>query len=261
MLRIRVVSALALIPLVVGATLYGDLAFLALALIALLLAGWEYFEMARQAGHQTLPGIGLALIALMLCDAYAHWNLFREIILVALVLTFFIAIFRRADSWIVGWALTFAGALYLGGTGAYFVLVRYLPNGALWTILAMLAIWASDSAAYLAGKRFGRTGFFNDVSPKKTWEGAIAGWLGAIAVAGLCGLVFGLPVAHCLILGAGLGIAGAFGDLAESLIKRQFGAKDSGKLLPGHGGMLDRIDSLLFAALFVYYYLVWIVRV
>ncbi|MBI5302007.1 MAG: phosphatidate cytidylyltransferase [Chloroflexi bacterium] len=262
MLKIRFVSAFIMIPIVIVATILGDLPFLVFALAGLLLSGWEYFAMARHAGHHPQPIVGLALITLMLLDAHFRWNLLREIVIGGGVVTMTLALFRRAEGWIVGWALTLVGALYLGGTGAYAVLLRASPNnGFWWTATLFLTNWASDAAAYFAGTRLGKHRFFPDVSPKKTREGAIGSWIASTIVGGLCALVFGLPILHGIVAGLGIGVAGAFGDLAESLVKRQFGAKDSGNLIPGHGGMLDRIDSFLFAAVFMYLYLVWFVRV
>ncbi len=260
MLKIRIASAFVLIPLVMVAMFLGDLAFFALALIVLILSAVEFYQMAQRAGYHPLPLVGIALIALILLNTYFQLNALGAIIVAALILTMFVALFRRSENWIAGWALTFIGAFYLGGAGAYFLLVRAMPNGLEWTLLAAFSVWAGDTAAYFAGTYLGKHGFFNHVSPKKTWEGALGAWIVSTLIGGLCAFVFGLPVAHGFIAGLGLGITGAFGDLAESLIKRQFGAKDSGNLLPGHGGMLDRIDSMLFAAVFVYYYVIWFVR-
>ena len=171
------------------------------------------------------------------------------------------SLFRHGDGWIVGWALTFVGAVYVGVLGSYFILLRDLPNGMVWTINVLLAAWATDTFAYIAGKAWGRHGFFTSISPKKTWEGAIGGWVAATVAMAILGAWAGLPWFHGILLGFGVGVAGTVGDLAESVIKRQFGAKDSGNIVPGHGGLLDRLDSLLFAAVFAYYYLAWIAHV
>ncbi len=261
MLKIRVFSVLVLIPIVIIATILGDLPFFVFALVGILLSGWEYFGMAQHAGHYPQKFVGLTLIALILLDAHFRWNLLREIVIGAVVVTMTLALFRRDREWLISWALTLVGALYLGGTASYAVLLRAVPNvGFAWTATMFLTNWASDAAAYFTGTRIGKHPFFPDISPKKTREGAIGSWIASTIAGGLCALIFGLPVVHGIVAGLGIGLAGAFGDLAESLIKRQFGAKDSGNLIPGHGGMLDRIDSLLFVAVFTYLYLVWIVR-
>lgn len=273
MLRVRLASAFILIPIVLGSVYFGGLAFFAVVLVALLIAGFEYFEMTRHASHRPMTVMGLVLIALLLFDAFAHTDAqlktifgpdfwIREIVVAALVFSLVLAIFWREEDWISSWALTLAGVLYIGGLGAYAMLVRALPNGLVWTASALLTVWATDTAAYFAGTRMGRHGFFTSISPKKTWEGAIGGWVAATLTMLACGTLFaGLAPLPAIGFGFGIGLAGTFGDLAESLLKRQTGVKDSGSLVPGHGGLLDRIDSMLFAAAFAYYYLVWVLKV
>ena len=273
MLRYRLASAFVLIPIVLGSVYFGGLAFFATIAVALLLAGYEYFDMTRRAGHQPMTLLGLALIALFLLDAYAHsdpgmkaifgpesWQ--REILTAAIFFSLIFAVFWRREDWMASWALTFAGVLYIGGLGASAILVRNLPNGLVWTAIALVTVWATDTGAYFVGTRIGRHGFFTSISPKKTWEGAIGGTLLALATMLVLGALFTeLTPLQSLVFGLGISVAGTFGDLAESLIKRQTGVKDSGNILPGHGGLLDRIDSLLFAAVFAYYFLVWVLRV
>ncbi len=261
MLRTRLASAAVLIPLILGAVLLGELPFFVLVIVGMLAAGYEFFQMAQRAGHHPDFIIGLAIIALILCNVFLKTPWLGEILTAALVVSLVIPLFRRCEEWLVGWSLTFAGALYVGILGMHLILLRDLPNGLVLTVLVFLATWATDSCAYVAGHWWGRRGFFTSISPKKTWEGAIGGQVGATVTMLVLGTLAGLPPLHALILGFGIGVAAALGDLAESLIKRQLGAKDSGNTIPGHGGTLDRIDSLLFAAVFGYYYLVWIVRV
>ncbi|MCJ7749555.1 MAG: phosphatidate cytidylyltransferase [Armatimonadetes bacterium] len=127
--------------------------------------------------------------------------------------------------------------------------------GFCWLVVLMLAVWGMDTAAYAVGKTLGRHKLCPKISPGKTVEGAIGGLLAAVALTAGLGHWLGLPLAHGLILGASIGVAGQAGDLFESLLKRRAGVKDSGSLLPGHGGVLDRFDSLLFAAPLAYFYL------
>jgi phosphatidate cytidylyltransferase len=260
-LKTRFITALLLIPLILGSVYYGGLVFFALVTFALLFAGDEFFKMARTAGYQTMPMLGWILVALFAWSAFDPGNYFRAVLAGVIVMTLVLGVLRHADGWLAGWAITLAGALYIGGLGAYFFLVRNLPNGETWTILALVTAWATDTGAYLAGTRLGRHKFFPSISPKKTWEGAIGGWIAAPLAMLALGWLFGLPLAHCAILGFLIGVAATFGDLAESLLKRQTGVKDSSNIVPGHGGLLDRLDSLLFTAVVTYYYLVWILRV
>ncbi len=155
-------------------------------------------------------------------------------------------------------ALTLFGVLWLGLFPPYIALIRGLnSNGERLTFLLFVSIWAMDSAAYAAGRLLGRHKL-SVLSPKKTWEGAIAGSLTALGVA--YGFYYFYPAQMSLVKALGVGIiisvAGQLSDLAESMIKRALGAKDSGALLPGHGGILDRFDSFFLAAPAVYYWLI-----
>jgi phosphatidate cytidylyltransferase len=116
-------------------------------------------------------------------------------------------------------------------------------------LIALLPLWAGDSAAIFAGKAFGKHPLAPSISPKKTWEGGIANFLACVLTAYGVGQWIGLPVPHSLAIGASTGILGQVGDLFESWLKRKAGVKDSGTILPGHGGFLDRLDSLLFTAI------------
>ena len=160
-------------------------------------------------------------------------------------------------------AATLFGVIYLGFTLSFCVMLRALPNGLLWICLGLAVIWLGDTGAYLGGRAFGKHKLHERVSPKKTWEGAIAGLLTSIAAALAARTVYGLldlwegpPLRAVDAVAVGLlaGLLGQVGDLAESLLKRAVGVKDSGTLFPGHGGMLDRIDALLFALPGVYFY-------
>jgi len=116
-------------------------------------------------------------------------------------------------------------------------------------LIALLPLWAGDSAAIFAGKAFGKHLMAPSISPKKTWEGGIANFLACVLTAWGVGNWIGLPTAHALAVGVSTGILGQVGDLAQSWLKRRVGVKDSGTILPGHGGFLDRLDSLLFSAI------------
>jgi phosphatidate cytidylyltransferase len=148
------------------------------------------------------------------------------------------------------------GVLYIGLTLSYLLLIRGLPDGVLLIFFVVVVTWAGDTGAYLAGKSLGRRALAPVISPKKTYEGLAGGLLLACALA-LAAREWFLPVlspGDCLLLGLLLTMTGLIGDLTESAIKRSAGFKDSGSLIPGHGGMLDRLDSLLFTAPAFYYY-------
>ncbi len=156
-------------------------------------------------------------------------------------------------------ALTLFGAIFLGWMLAHLALLRDLrPDGRKMTFMLFAAVWVMDSTAFAVGKAMGRRKLSSSLSPKKTWEGAIGGFAGAIGtVMAFSALWFpeALTVPVALGLGVTIGVCGQLSDLAESMIKRAVGAKDSGALLPGHGGVMDRFDSFILCAPAVYYYL------
>ena len=130
----------------------------------------------------------------------------------------------------------------------------YLPAGAWWLLVALLGVWVFDGAAFFAGRHFGRHKLAPLISPGKTWEGVVGGFVFCILVCLILTVVrpLGLPWYLAILLALLIGIAATLGDLAESLIKRQTNVKDSGQMMPGHGGLLDRIDSCLFVLIVVY---------
>lgn len=158
--------------------------------------------------------------------------------------------------------LALFGVLYVGIPLSTVVSVRSLPSGAFLVLFLAVVTWASDSAAYYAGTLWGKHPLMPSISPKKSYEGLLGGLIGAIAAALLAQLWFAstLSWTDAVALGILLTLTGLVGDLFESAIKRRAGVKDSGGILPGHGGMLDRIDSLLFTAPTFYYYVVYVRR-
>ncbi|NOY90663.1 MAG: phosphatidate cytidylyltransferase [Deltaproteobacteria bacterium] len=157
-----------------------------------------------------------------------------------------------------GWLV--AGPIYVGGLLASLMLIHRLPHGGAWVMLTMLLAWLSDTGAYFAGKAFGRHKLYPLISPKKTVEGAVGGLLAAVgsAVGMHYTLLPELPVLHAVGLGVLAGALGQLGDLFASLLKRSTGVKDSGKILPGHGGILDRIDALLITGALTWLYTAWL---
>ncbi len=146
------------------------------------------------------------------------------------------------------WGLAAATGLYAGGLLGFAVLLRGLPNGFLWIALTFAVTWAYDTLAYLVGRTLGRRAFMAHVSPRKTWEGVAGGMLGAIAAAAAFAPWLGYAWWLAIPLGVLWGAAAQAGDLTASMLKRDTGQKDSGRLIPGHGGVLDRLDGLLFVA-------------
>jgi len=257
----RILSAIILLPVVLAAAYLGGPVFALLVTAAALLSGFEFYRIMRRVNYQPAYVPGLALIALAVWDAYQpDFGIVRWAVpAVVMAMLVWHVLQRDTAGFLVNWALTLTGAVYTGVLAGYLISVRNLPNGLGWLLLTFLGTWTCDTAAFFVGNFRGRRGFFTKISPKKTIEGAVGGWLAGLIVTSALGWYLGLTPWQALVLGGLLVLGVTFGDLAESLIKRQVGAKDSGHLIPGHGGMLDRIDSLLFAGPIVYYFLTWLV--
>ena len=168
------------------------------------------------------------------------------------------ALFRRGDLPIaVGrLGLLLLGVLYVGFFIPHVALLRQQPEGWRWVLFTVYSAMGTDSGAYFAGRAYGRRKLMPAVSPSKTVEGAVGGLVGAAIIGALCWLIFfrELPLGETLGVAVAIGVLAELGDLCESALKRGFGAKDSGWIIPGHGGILDRLDSLLFPFVFSYYY-------
>jgi phosphatidate cytidylyltransferase len=269
----RLASVAVLIPLIVAVTwwYWATAAFVA-ACVAVAIV--ELFDLLRAGGYTPRRGPGLAT-GLLLCAA-ATFQPFTPFDLTALALTLAVAgtlsyeiLQRERSTSLLSWALTLTGAAYIGWLLSAFILLRQLdtplraaplaalgiPPGTAWVILVLAITWIQDSAAYFVGRTIGRTRMAPILSPKKTWEGFAGGLAASVLAALAATFVLGLPVSYgaAALIGAATGVTGPLGDLGESLIKRQIGVKDSGALIPGHGGILDRMDSLLFTAPTVYY--------
>ncbi len=260
MLRTRVITALIGLPLVIAGTFAGGWWFFGGVTLIALVAGWEFGRMMKAGGYQTTPFLTLAFIALLLLNGYQP-NLALPGFTMALILLASLTwqLFRtNSTAPTVDWALTVAGGLYIGWSLAHLVALRQLAGGLAWIWLALISNWGADSMAYFVGRAFGRHKLWPRHSPKKTWEGLFGGIGGGVLGAAIVAFFFDLSWVSALIIGAIVPLAGLFGDLYISMMKRQVGVKDSSNLLPGHGGFLDRIDSLLFVGVVVYYYALWV---
>ncbi len=267
-LTLRIISGLFAVPFLLGVAYFGDLqpgtpgwvVYGGFICLASGMAALEIRSMLRSGGYvpMDVPLVGLAV--LLPLDSWLRplpdiWTLAPDglLLVVVMVIASLVALVVRptSDRALVDWALSLGLALYVGGLMQFYLPLRRLPTEFLpgfWVIALLVLSWVCDSSAYFVGGAIGRIRLAPTVSPKKSVEGAVAGLVGASVAAPLLGLAVGQP--PLLMAGYGLVIALATigGDLVESLVKRQTGVKDSGVLIPGHGGLLDRMDSLLFCA-------------
>ncbi len=288
-MKLRVLTAVVGIPLLLAfiyfdfgwETAWFDRVPLLVFLVAAAAAagGREFFRLGDGAGARPLMDFGVVWALLFVAAAlfngerasspeaarYVDWGIAALLAAAAVVPLAWVTIFRREVA-LESWAWTLAGILYAGWMLGHWVMVRQLDSGRELVILGVFATFACDTTAYFVGRAWGRHRLAPGISPGKTWEGAAAGLVAAVAAAGALRYLldlgdWSLPLSYleALALGAIIGVVSQVGDLVESLLKRRAGVKDSGSLLPGHGGLLDRIDSLVFTGVIVYYFVLWVV--
>ena len=271
----RLLSAALLLPLLIVLAWWSVWSVAATVMLATVVSLIELYSAFRQGGYQprTLVGIGsaLALILAIWFQPTVGFDLLLPIVTFVIIISLVVELaYPQQPGSLPSWGLTLAGAFYIAWLLSHFILLRSLSAPALhdsiftplgmqpgvaWIYYACAITWLQDTSAYFVGRRFGRHKLAPILSPKKTWEGAVGGMIGAILTGIVCVWLLGLPITllQGALLGLVGGIVGPLGDLSESLIKRQVGLKDAGNLIPGHGGILDRADSLLFTIPILYY--------
>ncbi len=269
---LRWLTAAIAMPIVLLFVWFGGWIAFAGALLVMVICMYEMHHMMLHAGYHPSIWIsfGLGLLFLLAAMLPAQRLLIIEFGLGAGVLISFPWLFLRKnlDGAMVDWALTLATSIYIGWSMSCFLLLRgsemstiqfvptfalHLPRAIWWLLIVLLGVWGFDSAAFFSGRYFGRHKLAPHISPSKTWEGVFGGLVLSIIAALLFTVIpLGVPWYLAIVLGVLLGVFAVLGDLAESLIKRQTHVKDSGQFMPGHGGLLDRLDSLLFAVIVVY---------
>lgn len=272
-MRERAISAAVIAAVVIVIFVAGQ-PWLTLGVAALAaLAAAEVFRLLPPAGFpvQLLPGIVFAPVAVLAMGLLEPDEGSIAVFIAAAIVILAIDAFRRPDvrDGFLVWMGGLFGALYpslLAFVVAIIVvapdipadapLSSYLDAGRTWLLVLVLTVWSFDTFAYLSGRTFKRGRFLNHISPNKTWSGVIGGTVAAVIVAGALSWAAGQWLPGGLLMGLLVAVAGQAGDVAESMLKRTAGAKDSGSLIPGHGGVLDRVDSFLFAAPVVFGYLI-----
>ena len=263
MLKKRIITALWGIPLLITVIWFGEPWVTILVALWGLLAAFEFYRMVAASKVSPLTYFGLIWTLLFILSPHCNYDTLIPLLLTSAVIISLIWLLLRPqkEGAFIGWAWTIGGILYIGWLLSYYVVLRGLDDGRNWVFLALFTTFASDTAAFFVGRALGKHRLAPRISPGKTWEGAIAGVFGAIIVSLLFTIStpLHLPLIHwqAILLGLLVSVFGQLGDLVESLFKRTMGVKESSKLIPGHGGFLDRIDSVVFAGVVVYYYVIW----
>ncbi len=278
----RIFTTIVLLPIVIAAVWFHQPVpwFTILITIWTAVATWEFYRLNQKAGYKPLWLFGILISILFVLsrerevysifNSYAHelsWILFSVAIILPLI---WMLGQNRMKEGFTNWSWTLAGIGYVGILMSHLVALRNMEEGRNWVFFALLVTFASDTAAFFVGRTWGRHKLATGISPSKTWEGS----LGGLGGAALISLIF-LPASYfswenplqistlntgiALCLALLVSMFGQLGDLVESMLKRNMRAKDSGTIIPGHGGALDRMDSVAFAGVMVYYF-VWLIQ-
>lgn len=259
MLKKRLITAAWAVPIVV-ASIWFDRPlpwFTIFISIWGLLAVYEFYKLVGVSKSVSLTAFGLVWTFLFIVSPhFGHYYAAPFLLTSGIVLSLIMLLFRpEKEGAFALWAWTLAGILYLGWLLSYLVALR-LDADRMWVFLAIFITFGTDSVAFLVGRKYGRHKLAPRISPGKTWEGVAGGLVGAIIVSIVLVAIFGRPISfvNAAVLGVVTSIFAQLGGLVTSLLKRNMGVKDSGSLIPGHGGILDRTDSVLFAGVVVFYY-------
>jgi len=256
----RIIVALVFIPLFVMVVEYlPPYAFFILILSAIMLGQYEFYTILSKDGIQPSKVIGISLGAVSAFLFYrGDISLVNPFIIIGIFLVTISRLVSKRDvkKAFADVSITFFGIFFLAWLMGYQILLRNLEEGRDLILLLYTIIWIGDSSAYAVGSTIGRHKLAPLLSPKKTWEGAIAGLFGGLGMAFIAKFSFFdlLSYKDCLILGSGLNLLGQLGDISESMFKRGAEVKDSSSIIPGHGGVLDKMDSLLYSSPALYYY-------
>lgn len=268
MLKRRTISSVWIASLVIIAIWFGDPGYTILIAITGIIAVHEFYKMIHGIKVQPLTYFGITITVLLilsrnqdiqlLVNPFLNTSIVTPIIALCAIVIPIIWLFRNAsrEEAIARWLWTIVGIFYVGWLLSLLVELRSFEDGRNWVLLAVFITFASDTAAFFVGRKFGKNKLAPSISPSKTWEGASGGVVAAAAISSLFILPtpFSLQLTYWQVIPLAIlvSIVGQLGDLLESFIKRITGVKDSGTLIPGHGGILDRLDSIMFAGLVVY---------
>jgi len=254
----RTLSTIVLLPLFIWIVVGGVRFAFDLMIVAVgMLASWEFSRMFQRAGVPVFRDAGVVLGTILTASFIAPERL--AVVAAAAVMTVLALSLTRPEPGPAGWqavAVTLLGLAWINALLGHTILLRALPEGVHWVLLLVWVTWIGETAAYTVGSLVGRHKLAPRISPGKSIEGALAQFLlSPLAALAAQGWLFpGLSTRDAVLVGLLLGVVGQIGDLAESALKRSLDTKDTGQLIPGHGGMLDRVDGLLFNAPALFYY-------
>ncbi|MBI2831044.1 MAG: phosphatidate cytidylyltransferase [Chloroflexi bacterium] len=260
MLKQRLITAAWGIPLIIAVVWVGQPWFAIITAIWGLLAAREFYSIVAAARVPPLAYFGMVWTVLLIFSPLYPGSFAQPLLLTAMVMLPLIWLILRPnrEEAFTRWAWTIAGILYVGWLLSYMVALRSMDGNfqwSKWVLTVLLITFASDTSAFFIGRKWGKRRLAPSISPKKTCEGAVAGVVGAIVASFILWRLLPLSInpAQVTLLGFLISVFGQLGDLVESLFKRNMGVKDSGNTIPGHGGVLDRMDSVVFAGVVVYY--------
>ncbi len=257
MLKQRILTAVVGLPLLIAVIWFGEPWFTLIIAAMAITGSFEFYRLATNLMVQPITYFGMAWVLLLVLSphcphAIATPFLVTSATAISLIWILFRSPKRQAFN---NWAWTIAGILYIGWMLSHWVSLRNLEAGRELTFWAMFTTFASDTSAFFCGRTWGKHNLAPTISPAKTWEGALGGLLASVIASLALSVIFPLPFNYwqTALLGVAISTFAQLGDLVESLLKRNTGAKDAGKLIPGHGGLLDRLDSLIFTGVIAYY--------
>jgi phosphatidate cytidylyltransferase len=267
-MRKRTLTSLIILAIGLPALAFGGLPYFLLIGFLLIAAAWEYAAIFQTAGyHPSRPVLlGGTFVVILARGFFPDYGLAALEVSVLLALAVHLLAYERGrDDATLDFSITVAGLVYLGWIGAYLLDLRGLPNGAWWVFLVLPCVWMADIGAYMIGSAYGKHKMAPRLSPKKSWEGYWAGVASAVWAGMFFSFAFTtwgpleITVWQGGLLGLTVGLLSPLGDLGESMFKRWVVMKDSGSIIPGHGGAFDRIDSWLWGCIIGYYFIVWFV--
>ena len=260
----RIISALIGAAVIVSALIYGEWAYFAVFLLISILAQWEFYRLVRFQSYVPVRLLGVSIGALLfilsfLIEKGLLPGKFYFIIFPLASMVFLIKLYKKKDSNpFINIALFYLGISYVALPFTLMNIIVFDQGAYSFQVLLglLMIIWASDTGAYFAGSAFGKTKLFERISPKKSWEGSVGGAIVAVAMAlALSRFYTDLNLLQWISVAFIVVVAGTYGDLVESLFKRSMSIKDSGNIIPGHGGFLDRFDSLILSVPFIVVFL------